>query len=257
MVQLLKKISFYSSILKQERIIRIYLPNNYEQANEEYPVLYMHDGQNVFNDEEAIKGNSLRLEDYLNQNALKVIVVAIDLNLEERMNEYCPWVIGEYSERLTGEPSSLGGKGKQYIEFIVSELIPYIEQQYRTNKAYSAMAGISLGGLIATYAACTYPNLFKNISVFSSAFFRNQEEIEVLLRESDLSSIESFYMDCGTKESANNEEISNGFLASNQAIYEIINQKLPQTNFSIITDGEHNYDAFRERVPALFHFLSN
>lgn len=257
MVQLLKKIPFYSPLLKQERTIRIYLPNNYEQANEEYPVLYMHDGQNVFKDEEAIKGISLRLEDYLIHNELKVIVVAIDLNPEERMNEYCPWVIGEYSERLTGEPSSLGGKGKEYIEFIVSELKPYIDQQYHTNKSYSAMAGISVGGLITTYAACTYPHIFKNIIVFSPAFFRNQEEIEKLLRVSDLTPIDSFYMDCGTKESANNEKISKGFLESNQAIFEIIHQKLPQTKFRVIEDGEHNYDAFRQRVPALFHFLSN
>lgn len=257
MVQLLKKISFYSPLLKQERTIRVYLPNTYEQENEEYPVLYMHDGQNVFMDEEAIKGISLRLEDYLKQNELRVIVVAIDLNPEERMNEYCPWEIGEYSERLTGEPSSLGGKGKEYVEFIVSELKPFIDQKFRTNKANSAMAGISVGGLITTYAACTYPHIFKNIIVFSPAFFRNQEEMEKLLRVSDLTPIDSLYMDCGTKESAKSEEISKGFLASNQAIYEIIHQKLPQTKFRVIEDGEHNYDSFRERVPALFLFLTN
>ncbi|WP_163100329.1 alpha/beta hydrolase [Peribacillus alkalitolerans] len=239
---------------KKERMIRVYLPKNYEMTEKRYPVLYMHDGQNVFQDEGAIGGVSLNLENYLDQNELEVIVVAIDQNSEERINEYCPWVQGEYSKRILGEVSTVGGKGKQYVDFIVSELKPLIDNKYPTIVDRTSMAGISLGGLISTYAACQYPHIFKNIIVLSSAFWRNQEEIEQLLQNSDLSLIESFYMDSGTKEAVNNEEVNREFLASNQAVYEILKEKVPNTRFLVIEDAVHNYTTFRKRVHELFSY---
>ncbi|WP_108670321.1 alpha/beta hydrolase [Peribacillus acanthi] len=238
----------------EKRTIRAYLPKTYQFSEKRYPVLYMHDGQNVFHDEEAIGGVSLNLESYLDKNELEVIVVAIDQNSEERINEYCPWYQGEYSKRILGEVCTLGGKGKQYVDFIVNELKPYIDEKYRTDKERTSMAGISLGGLISTYAASVYPHIFKNIIVMSSAFWRNQEEIENLLRNSDLSLIESFYMDAGTKEAREKEEVNRLFLASNQAVYEIIKEKIPNTRFVVIEDAVHNYMTFRARVNELFSY---
>lgn len=239
-----------------ERLIRVYLPINYNNESKSYPVLYMHDGQNVFRDEEAIGGISLELEDYLDKNRLEVIVVGIDQNSDERINEYCPWLHGEFSKKILGEASSEGGKGKQYVDFIVNELKPLIDDKYRTLKDQTAMAGISLGGLISTCAACCYPHIFKNVVVLSSAFWRNQEEIEKLIQNSDLSPIESFYLDCGTREAREKDFISKEFLASNKAIYEILHEKITNTKFEVIKDSEHNYMFFRKRVPELFTFLS-
>lgn len=239
----------------EERLIRVYLPENYTKENKQFPVMYMHDGQNVFNDSEAIGGTSFGLESYLDENRLEVIVVAIDQNSKERLNEHCPWVDGEYSKKMLGRASTTGGKGKQYVDFIVNELKPCIDGKYRTLKDRTAIAGVSLGGLISTYAACRYPQIFKNVIGISSAFWRNQEEIEKLLKESDLSLIESFYMDCGTTEVKDNDFISNEFLASNKAVYEILKEKIPQTKFVMINDAEHHYKFFKERVPELFSFL--
>lgn len=245
----------YINSFEQERLIRVYLPKNYNKENQNYPVLYMHDGQNVFKDNDAIGGTSLELENYLDENELEVIVVGIDQNSEERINEYCPWINGEYSKKILGQESLAGGKGTQYVDYIVNELKPFIDNKYRTLKEHTAMAGISLGGLISTYAMCRYPQVFRNIIVISSAFYRNQEEIEKLLRTSDLSLIENFYLDCGTKEAGGEETISKEFLASNNAIYEIISGKIQNAKFEVIKDAEHNYLAFRERVPEIFKFL--
>jgi predicted alpha/beta superfamily hydrolase len=239
-----------------ERLIRVYLPINYSNENKSYPVLYMHDGQNVFRDEGASGEISLELENYLDKNRLEVIVVGIDQNSDERINEYCPWPHGEFSKKILGQASTEGGKGKQYVDFIVNELKPLIDNKYRTLKDQTAMAGISLGGLITTYAACCYPNIFKNVVVLSSAFWRNQEEIERLIQKSDLSRIERFYLDCGTREAKEKDFISMEFLASNNAIYEILSEKVPNTDFEVIKDSEHNYLFFRKRVPELFTFLS-
>jgi predicted alpha/beta superfamily hydrolase len=253
----LEKFQINMSSFQQERTIRVYLPPNYFNEFKRYPVLYMHDGQNVFLDEDAIRGVSLRVGDYLDESRLEIIVVGIDLNTagEERVNEYCPWVNGEFSKKLLGRASSSGGKGEAYLDFIVNELKPLIDKKYRTHENHTSMAGISLGGLISTYAACRYPQIFSKIAVLSPAFYRNQEEIEKLLRDSDLSAIERFYMDCGTKEAGAEEEISKLFLSSSKAVFEIISGKISNSQFNILNNAEHDYSNFRKRVPEVFSFL--
>ena len=241
---------------KQERQIRVYLPKNYNEGKIKYPVLYMHDGQNIFNDVDAIGGTSLELEKYLDENGLEVIVVGIDQNTEDRINEYCPWMNGEYSKKILGNVNASGGKGKEYVDFIVNELKPFIDKKYRTLKDNTAMAGISLGGLITTYAMCRYPQVFKNIVVLSSAFYRNQEEIERLIKEVDMSLIETIYLDSGDKESGNDKILNKEFLASNKTIYDISKSKVTRTEFKIIADAEHNYTFFKERIPKFFSFLN-
>lgn len=216
----------------------------------------MHDGQNVFDDREAIGGVSLGLEKYLNDNKLDVIVVAIDQNSKERLNEYCPWVDGAYCEDVLGKSSTTGGKGKQYVDFIVNELIPFIDNKYRTLKNANAIAGASLGALISTYAACVYPEAFQHVAGISCAFYRNQEEIEKLLFESNLSHIKSFYMDCGDKESRNDHVVSEKFLKSNERVFEIIKNKIPHSQFKVVKNAEHHYKYFIDRVPNLFTFLN-
>jgi predicted alpha/beta superfamily hydrolase len=248
----------YMTPYQQDRLIRVYLPPNYNEVTTHYPVLYMHDGQNIFYDEGAINGTSLSLKNYLDQNELEVIVVGIDQNPSERLNEYHPWENGDLCKKMLGEstPPS-GGKGEAYVEFIVNELKPHIDSNYRTLKDRTAMGGISSGGVITTYAACRFPHIFKIIAVFSSAFYRNHEELEKPIRSSDLSLIESFYLDCGTTELANNEFISKEFLASNQAVYELLKEKIPAIQFEVLVGAEHHYRFFRERVPALFGFLGS
>lgn len=252
---MIEKFHMKISSFNEDRMIRVYLPENYKNETTRYPVLYMHDGQNVFNDDDAIGGHSLQLEEYLNEKKIKLIVVAIDQNCEERMNEYCPWKNGQYSRKIVGRIDPTGGKGKQYIEFIVNELKPFIDKKYRTLKDNSSMAGISLGGLISTYAACVYPNIFRNVAGLSSAFFRNQEEIEKLLQEADLSKLKKFYLDCGTNEAKTDKLISEEFVNSNRAIYEILRKKEIRVKFNVIEEAEHHYLYFRQRVPEIFKYF--
>jgi predicted alpha/beta superfamily hydrolase len=254
---MLEKFHVYMSTFHQERMIRVYLPLSYHESNKTYPVLYMHDGQNVFEDEGAIKGVSLGLKDYLDENKMEMIVIAIDLNPEgeERINEYCPWVNGAIANEIIGHKSSSGGKGQQYVDFIVNELKPLIDDKYRTRKDQTSMAGISLGGLISTYAACRYPHIFKRIAAISPGYYRNQEEIEVLVRNSDLSAIERFYMDFGTHEISDDKELQNQFTEMIQSIYEILSSKIEDTRYRSIKDGEHNYTSFKKRIGEVLTYL--
>ncbi|WP_226675103.1 alpha/beta hydrolase [Mesobacillus jeotgali] len=243
--------SFSVSLFGKERNIRVYLPSN--MKDKKYPVLYMHDGQNVFGNEEAIGGVGLELHDYLEKNDVELIVVAIDQNSGERVNEYCPWINGEYTTKLLGKPSPEGGKGKEYVEFIVNELKPLIDSKYGTNPDDTYMAGISLGALVTTYAACTYPHIFKRIAGLSSGFYRNQEEIEQLMKTADLSHLEKIYLDCGTKEGG--EKLAGPFLETNEAIFEIIRQKGIKAELKVIEGAEHNYQAFKKRISKVISYL--
>ncbi|MFE8701544.1 alpha/beta hydrolase [Cytobacillus sp. FJAT-54145] len=251
---MLEFLSVYMSSFKENRNINVYLPHNYYEANKRYPVLYMHDGQNVFRDTGAIGGVSLSLENYLNENSLEVIVVAINQNSEERLNEYCPWVNGAYSKKVLGYQCPSGGKGEVYVDFIVHELKPLIDKKYRTLIDHTSIGGISLGGLISVYAVCRYPHIFKKIIAISSAFYRNQEEIEKLIKSSDWSQVESVYLDWGDKE-GKGERIHQLFSNSNQSVCDILKEKTPNLTYKIIKNGEHSYKHFKERVPEIFSFL--
>jgi len=253
----LEKFPIFMTAFKQERMIRVFLPNSYNNENKSYPVLYMHDGQNVFEDEGAIKGVSLGMKDYLEKTGLEIIIVGIDLNPEgeERVNEYCPWVNGEISKQILGYASPSGGRGEEYLDFVVNELKPFIDQKYRTLKNQTSMAGISLGGLISTYAACRYPHVFKRIAAISPGFYRNQEEIENLLRNSDMSAIEKFYMDFGTKEIGEDEEMQKVFLDLTNRVVDILNDRKAPLHFQLIEEAEHAYIFFRKRVPAMLSYL--
>lgn len=254
---MLETFPLYSEKLKNERLIRVYTPPAYQHTEKSYPVLYMHDGQNVFNDEDAIGGSSLQLEKYLNENELDIIVVAIDQNSPERKDEYCPWPNNEYSRKLLADESlSFGGKGDLYSSFVVEELKPLIDGKYRTQKNRSAMAGISMGGQISLYIACKYPSVFKDLILLSSAFYANQKEMENLLASADLSGIDSFYMDCGTEEAGAGTYISKEFLASNKTIYGMVKQKIPYAAFEALEANRHHYEFFQKRVPALFSFMN-
>lgn len=241
---------------EDNRIIRVYLPKNYEDSMKRYPVLYMNDGQNVFHDEEAVGGVSLDLKRYLDDNEINYIVVGIDSNpvFEERVNELCPWVNGEYSRKHFGDERSIGGKGDTYLEFIVKELKPLLDARYRTLKGKTTMAGISLGGLMSVYAACRYPEIFTRVAGVSSAFFRNQEEISELIQRSDLSTIDRVYLDCGNTETSD-EKISEAFLNSNKEIVELVELKVKNTRFVVSEGAKHSYTFFRKRFSKALHYL--
>jgi predicted alpha/beta superfamily hydrolase len=210
----------------------------------------MHDGQNLFRDEDATYGMSWRIADFLDKSNLEIIVVGIDSNDEgyKRLDEYSPWVSTTIKDIFPDIKESVGGEGKEYIDFIVHQLKPMIDNKYRTKPEETSMAGSSMGGLISTYAACVYPQVFKRVASVSSAYWFSQQEIENLLQNSDLTTIERIYLDYGTKESL---EIKN----SSESVYKILKDSVKDCQFEISEGAEHNEKAWRERVPAIFTYL--
>ena len=162
--------SFYMEQLERYRRIWIYLPSNYEESSENYPVLYMHDGQNVFDERTSFVGEwqvDETLDQLFEEGDPGIIVVAIDHGGNKRISEMTPWPNAQYG----------GGDGDLYLDFIINDLKPYIDEQYRTKpgRMHTGIAGSSLGGHISTYAALKYPEIFSKIGALSPAYWINPE----------------------------------------------------------------------------------
>lgn len=159
--------SFYLPHLYRYRRIWLYLPPDYQsQPQKRYPVIYMHDGQNLFDNLTAFAGE-WQVDESMSQLHAEgdhgAIIVGIDNAGHDRVFEYSPWL----------NPSYGGGQGDFYINSIVYTLKPYIDQHYRTDtsRAGTAMIGSSMGGLISQYGAMRYQNVFSKVGVFSPSFW--------------------------------------------------------------------------------------
>jgi predicted alpha/beta superfamily hydrolase len=157
--------AFFIPQLNRYRRIWIYLPDNYSASKKKYPVLYMHDGQNVFDDATSGYGE-WGVDEALDTLALQhteIIVVAIDNGADKRLNEYSPYDMEKHGK----------GEGDQYVDFLAKTLKPFIDKHYHTkkDKENTFIAGSSMGGLISFYAILKYPKVFGGAGVFSPAFW--------------------------------------------------------------------------------------
>ncbi|HEY5462511.1 MAG TPA: alpha/beta hydrolase-fold protein [Hanamia sp.] len=158
--------AYYIPELKRKRRIWIYLPPDYSDSKKKYPVLYMHDGQNLFDNATSYAGE-WGVDEYLDsifkKGEKESIVVGIDNGLSKRMNEYNPWQFQNYGK----------SEGDQYVDFLVKNLKPFIDQHYRTlkSKQNTFIAGSSMGALISLYAVLKYPQVFGGAGIFSPAFW--------------------------------------------------------------------------------------
>jgi len=161
---------FFIPQLNRSRRIWLYLPPDYAISNKNYPVLYMHDGQNIFDDATSFAGEwevDESLNELFSQGDYGCIVVAIDNGGSERLNEYSPWVNADYG----------GGQGDEYADFIANTLKPYIDINYRTlPQAFTTgIMGSSMGGLISLYTGIEYQETFGKIGSFSPAYWFSDE----------------------------------------------------------------------------------
>jgi len=221
--------SFYMPQLQRYRRVWIYLPSDYSTSKKRYPVLYMHDGQNIFDKTTAYAGEwqvdetLLKLETKKN---LKLIVVAIDNGQSLRMKEYNPWKHERFG----------GGEGDEYIDFIVKTLKPAIDKKYKTksNRKNTGIMGSSMGGLISMYAILTYPDVFGKAGVFSPAFWAANKSPYELAQEKANKKMK-IYMLMGKQEGDMMVE------GQQQMAKILVQKKLKRKSMkSVIIDGKHN-----------------
>jgi|SRR5690554_1206405 len=157
--------NFYSGYLDNKRDIIIWFPPSYkENSRKRYPVLYMHDGQNIMDPKTSFAGVDWRVDEtvtsLIKEKTIKEIIVVGIYNTKDRMEEYSNSI-----------------KGNKYIQFIIDELKPFIDANYRTlsSRENTAVMGSSMGGLISFYLVWNFPDVFSKAGCLSSSFYFDDE----------------------------------------------------------------------------------
>lgn len=188
----------YSNYLNNSRDLDIYLPPSYyKNSRKKYPVLYMHDGNNLFFPSISFGGMPWRIdktiERLVNNGLMEEIIVVGIHNTSARDFEYT------WTQMKHGNHSS-GGGGLMYSSFIVNELKPFIDKTYRTlpDRTNTAVAGSSLGGLISFYLARFYPHVFGKVGIISPSFWWDRGV--AFKHVQGITSNIQVWMDMGTRE---------------------------------------------------------
>lgn len=224
------------------RTVRIYLPEGYETTDESFPVLYMHDAQNLFDTATAFAGE-WQVDEFLdNQSRQKVIVVGIDHGNEKRISELTPFPNEKYG----------GGEADPYLNFIINTLKPHIDSTFRTKTAAknTAIMGSSLGGLVSFYAAIKYPEVFGMAGVFSPSFWFS-DEIYAFAEASEISKDSRFYFLGGTSEDET-------LVSKIKKMEELLLKKgISEENIFVrfVEGGEHNEAFWSSEFPEAFKWL--
>ncbi|AXQ79023.1 alpha/beta hydrolase [Streptococcus chenjunshii] len=192
----------YVPYYDEERRIRVLLPKDYKKEDwATYPVLYMHDGQNIFYSKESFSGYSWKIIPTIKKHKEfpKLIIVGIDNAEENRLNEYAPWMT---DVGTTPETASVGGDGMDYGEWVVNVVKPFIDNHYRTkpDRANTLLAGSSMGGIITAYMGAAYPQIFGNLGVFSLASWFSERDFLRYCNHHALNKQSKVYIQVGTKE---------------------------------------------------------
>ena len=257
---MIETIEFEMKQLNRKRNIMIYVPDDYKSSNKRYPVMYIHDGQNVFFDDQAYQGVSWGFLEYVKEHSLDIIMVAIPCNFEghKREDEYGPWIVSEEITLIElGEVTKIGGEGDQYIQFIIHELKPYIDEHYSSDPNDTATVGSSSGGVISAYAAFKYPEVFSKCAALSSAFWFYEEEFQHLIETMDVTKLGKLYFDLGGNEGNGNLVITKLYFESNYKIRELLKKRNVDFIMNYYPNAFHSEAQWRKRVPIFMKYFYN
>ena len=236
--------AFYIPQLNRNRRIWIYLPADYANSKKKFPVLYMHDGQNLFDEATSGFGEwgiDECLDSLFRQGIKECIVIGID-NGSKRMSEYNPYEFKPYGM----------GEGDKYVTFIAATLKPYIDKNFRTlkKKRNTFIAGSSMGGLISLYAVMKYPKVFGGAGIFSPAFWTAAGlENDVNKKARKMNSKLFFY--AGGKES---ETMITDMKKIEADIKALSSSKMYE---KLDMDARHNEAAWRKYFPEFYKWMFN
>ena len=247
----LKIDSFYMPQLERARDIWVYLPADYSTTNKRYPVLYMQDGQNLFEDSASFVGEwhlDETMDSLQKRGDYGCIVIGIENGGSLRTEEYLPYFHSDYAS----------GKGDMYVDFIVETLKPFVDKTYRTKReaTFTGIGGSSLGAYISYYAALKHPDVFQKTLVFSPAFWVDESVHQNIDSNNLAQKTVKWYLLAGEKEGTDAEVVA----AVNRCIIDFIKAGFDQNNFkiSITSDGEHREWCWsREFGPACVWLFKN
>lgn len=232
----------------EPRTIHLYLPDEYYSTDERYAVIYMFDGHNLFFDWDATYGKSWGMKDFLDRYDKRVIIVGFECSHtgNQRIVEYSPYNIWDK------EVGSIRGIGDKTMQWIVNEVKPYIDQNYRTYsfREATAIGGSSMGGLMALYGVLKYNKVFSKSATISPALFNRTKDILKIINTEELNPDTRIFISWGLYEDRwgslrRNVNKINELLVKNEIITDIFLQR----------DGGHCEADWERLVPYWMNFL--
>jgi predicted alpha/beta superfamily hydrolase len=197
---------FRSKIFANRRDVLVYLPRGYQRfSRQRYPVLYLHDGQNVFDAATSFAGVEWGADEtaqrLIRKNLIEpLIIVAVANTGEERVHEYAPTrgVIDTSAKRKKRSR----GMARSYGRFLIEELKPYIDKKYRTKHEaeFTGLGGSSLGGLLTLTLGLWFPNVFQRLVVMSPSVWWDDQVILKMIEQLDDKPPLKIWLDTGTHE---------------------------------------------------------
>jgi predicted alpha/beta superfamily hydrolase len=245
--------AFVSRYLPDARDVIVYLPPGYDRhPGRTYPVLYMHDGQNLFDGRTSfIPGRTWELREHadeaiLAQEVEPLVIVGIYNSGDRRLAEYTPerdWQMG-------------GGEADSYGLLLTRELMPFIAARYRvrTERESTGMGGSSLGGLVTLYLGLRYAQHFSRLAVLSPSVWWNHKSILSYLRERapQIEEKPRIWLDVG--EGEGRRTIDNAGQL-NQRLVAQGWQPGKDLHFERVAGGTHDETSWASRVPPMLKFL--
>lgn len=234
--------AFFIPQLNRTRRIWVYLPEGYARSKKHYPVLYMQDGQNLFDALTSSYGEwgvDECLDSLISQGKQACIVVGID-NGPQRMNEYNPYEFQNFGK----------GEGDAYLDFLTETLKPFIDKKYRSlpQKENTMIAGSSMGALIAYYAMLKQPAVFGKAGIFSPAFWT--APAMYTLTDSLAAKVNGkFFFYIGRKE-------GEALVKDMQQIQDILGERSAAMIYSVIDPaGKHQEKAWRKWFAEFYNWM--
>jgi predicted alpha/beta superfamily hydrolase len=248
---------FTSRILGNERTIAVYLPPGYARsAHHVYPVLYLHDGQNLFDPGTAAFGVDwhahITSDRLVNSHKIIPVIMVGVYNTPQRISEYTPYFDPRRQD---------GGDGEKYVSFLVEELKPFIDHQYRTipSRDYTAVAGSSLGGLISLCCVRWRPDVFSACAALSPSLWWMETQLFADWAQ-DLEWVKKarFWIDMGTHETHSSHENQAGVERCQRFVNLLRSAGRSEGKdfeFSTIEGAGHSESAWGARFDRVLSFL--
>ncbi|MGO9166032.1 MAG: alpha/beta hydrolase [Candidatus Sulfotelmatobacter sp.] len=249
---------FRSRIFRNTRFLRVWLPLGYDDApnaGRHYPVLYLNDGQNLFESSTSFTGVEWGVDEtadrLIREGAVPpLIIVGMDNRGKDRLREYMP--------HPSMHPMMLRVKGRYYPDFLMKEVMPFVERNYRaaTGPENTGLGGSSLGALIALYTAITRPGVIGRLLLESPSLWASNRQA---IKESRAVRIwpERIFLAAGTAETGSAER--------NRTVVDDVRELAAIMRRAVlserrlrlvIADGAgHNESAWGERFPEALRFL--
>lgn len=249
---------FRSRIFRNTRFLRVWLPPAYDDRENEskyYPVLYLNDGQNLFESVSAFGGVEWQVDETADRliragSVPPMIIVGIDNTGKDRLREYMP--------HRSMSPMMLRVQGKYYPDFLIKEVMPFVERTYRiaTRPEDTGLGGSSLGALIALHTAIVRPGVIGRLLIESPSLWVSNRQI---IRDSRNVRIwpEKIFLAVGTDEAGSSEK-SRKVVDDVRQLEAIVRRAVlseKRLRLVIQPGATHSEAAWAERFPEALQFL--